>query len=211
MNKAIYIFLLFIFFSCSTEEETSICYPLEQCSAQFWIDPLVSPGVYEDENGYWHIEHQGYNYFTIKGQLSEAELAEVNGVPLVETIFDSNYWVWINGITFTVPLYSVLGYFTGGGYNNPIPVGNLTYTIEEMAQTHPPLNIVGYQINPNQCLDCPYSPTLIGTRSKYNYSPQQQIFFDNQMKGDTAKIMIEARFGEMSDEIIETEFNIIFN
>ena len=211
MNKAIYIFFLFIFFSCSTEEETSICYPLEQCSAQFWIDPLVSPGVYEDENGYWHIEHQGYNYFTIKGQLLEAELAEVNGVPLVETIFDSNYWVWINGITFTVPLYSVLGYFTGGGYNNPIPVGNLTYTIEEMAQTHPPLNIVGYQINPNQCLDCPYSPTLIGTRSKYNYTPQQQIFFDNQMKGDTAKIMIEARFGEMSDEIIETEFNIIFN
>ena len=211
MNKAIYIFFLFIFFSCSTEEETSICYPQEQCSAQFWIDPLVSPGVYEDENGYWHIEHQGYNYFTIKGQLSEAELAEVNGVPLVETIFDSNYWVWINGITFTVPLYSVLGYFTGGGYNNPIPVGNLTYTIEEMAQIHPPLNIVGYQINPNQCLDCPYSPTLIGTRSKYNYTPQQQIFFDNQMKGDTAKIMIEARFGEMSDEIIETEFNIIFN
>jgi|TARA_B000000565_G_scaffold85437_1_gene62436 hypothetical protein len=211
MNKAIYVFLLFIFFSCSTEEETSICYPQEQCSAQFWIDPLVSPGVYEDENGYWHIEHQGYNYFTIKGQLSEAELAEVNGVPLVETIFDSNYWVWINGITFTVPLYSVLGYFTGGGYNNPIPVGNLTYTIEEMAQTHPPLNIVGYQINPNQCLDCPYSPTLIGTRSKYNYTPQQQIFFDNQMKGDTAKIMIQARFGEMSDEIIETEFNIIFN
>ena len=211
MNKAIYVFLLFIFFSCSTEEETSICYPQEQCSAQFWIDTLVSPGVYEDENGYWHIEHQGYNYFTIKGQLSEAELAEVNGVPLVETIFDSNYWVWINGITFTVPLYSVLGYFTGGGYNNPIPVGNLTYTIEEMAQTHPPLNIVGYQINPNQCLDCPYSPTLIGTRSKYNYTPQQQIFFDNQMKGDTAKIMIQARFGEMSDEIIETEFNIIFN
>ena len=211
MKKAIYVFLLFIFFSCSTEEETSICYPQEQCSAQFWIDPLVSPGVYEDENGYWHIEHQGYNYFTIKGQLSEAELAEVNGVPLVETIFDSNYWVWINGITFTVPLYSVLGYFTGGGYNNPIPVGNLTYTIEEMAQTHPPLNIVGYQINPNQCLDCPYSPTLIGTRSKYNYTPQQQIFFDNQMKGDTAKIMIEARFGEMSDETIETEFNIIFN
>jgi len=211
VNKTFYIFLLLIFFSCSNEEETSICYPQEHCSAQFWIDPLVSPGVYEDENGYWHIEHQGYNYFTIKGQLSEAELAEVNGVPLVETIFDSNYWVWINGITFTVPLYSVLGYFTGGGYNNPIPVGNLTYTIEEMAQTHPPLNIVGYQINPNQCLDCPYSPTLIGTRSKYNYTPQQQIFFDNQMKGDTAKIMIEARFGEMSDEIIETEFNIIFN
>ena len=124
---------------------------------------------------------------------------------------DSNYWVWINGITFTVPLYSVLGYFTGGGYNNPIPIGNMTYTIEDMAQNYPPLNIVGYQINPNQCLDCPYSETLIGTRSRYTYNPQQQIFFDNQMIGDTAKIMIEARFGEMSNEIIEKEFNIIFN
>ena len=213
MNRLLLILSILFLASCSKEEILLNSYPCldGDCNSFFEIDQLVSPGAYEDENGYWHIEHQGYNYFTIKGQLSEAELAEVNGVPLVETIFDSNYWVWINGITFTVPLYSVLGYFTGGGYNNPIPVGNLTYTIEEMAQTHPPLNIVGYQINPNQCLDCPYSPTLIGTRSKYNYTPQQQIFFDNQMKGDTAKIMIEARFGEMSDEIIETEFNIIFN
>ena len=213
MNKYIFItMLLFVFFNCSPEsEETSICYPLEQCSANFWIDPLVSPGVFQDENGYWHIEYQGFNYFTIKGELSEAELSEINGVPLVETIFDSNYWVWINGISFTVPLYSVLGYFTGGGYNNPIPIGNMTYTIEDMAENYPPLNIVGYQINPNQCLDCPYSETLIGTRSRYTYTPQQQIFFDNQMIGDTAKILIEARFGEMSNEIIEKEFNIIFN
>ena len=212
MKNIIYYLLVFILFSCSKEtQETSICYPLEECYAEFWIDPLVSPGVYEDENGYWHIEHQGYNYFTIKGQLSEAELSEINGVPLIITVFDSNYWVWINGITFTVPLYSVLGYFTGGGYNNPIPIGNMTYTIEDMAQNYPPLNIVGYQINPNQCLDCPYSETLIGTRSRYTYNPQQQIFFDNQMIGDTAKIMIEARFGEMSNEIIEKEFNIIFN
>ena len=87
MNKAIYIFFLFIFFSCSTEEETSICYPLEQCSAQFWIDPLVSPGVYEDENGYWHIEHQGYNYFTIKGELDELHPDYViNDVPLIVSL-----------------------------------------------------------------------------------------------------------------------------
>jgi hypothetical protein len=120
--------------------------------------------------------------------------------------------VWIEGITFTVPLYSVLGYFTGGGYLNPIPVGNLQYTIEDMAQNHPPLNIVGYQIQKNQCMDCPYSPTLIGTYSKYNYTPKQQIFFDNEMVGDTAKVFIKSTFNsDLGQRVeIEKEFKIVF-
>ena len=200
--------------SCSKEEITSPYPCLDgNCDTFFEIDPLVSPGVYQDENGYWHIEHQGYNYFTIKGQLDELHPDYVvNGVPLIETIFDSNYWVWIDGITFTVPLYSVLSFFTDGDYTNPIPVGNLTYTIEDMAQNHPPLNIVGYQINKNQCLDCPYSSTLIGTYSKYSYNPQQQIFFDNQMVGDTAKVFIRTIFNSDVGPNVEVdkEFNIIF-
>ena len=140
----------FLLTSCSKEEITP--YPCldGDCSINFEIDPLVSPGVYQDENEYWHIEHQGYNYFTIKGITSNLHPDYiVNGVPLIETIFDSNYWVWIENITFTVPLYSVLSYFTGGGFNNPIPIGNLTYTIEDMAQNFPPLNIAGYSYNPN--------------------------------------------------------------
>ena len=97
-----------ILFACSTEsDDRNICWPQEECNAQFWIDNNVSPGVFQDTNGYWNIEHQGFNYFTIKGELSEAPLTEVNGVPIVETIFDSDYWIWIDGITFTVPLYSV--------------------------------------------------------------------------------------------------------
>ena len=132
----------------------------------------------------------------------------INGVPLIETIFDSDYWVWIDGITFTVPLYSALGYFTSGDYTNPIPVGNLTYTIEDMADNFPPLNIAGYSLNPDVCLDCPYFETLIGTYSKYNTHPKQQIFFDNQMVGDTAKVFVKTIFsGEIE---IEKEFNIIF-
>ena len=35
----------------------------------------------------------------------------VNGVPLVDTIFDSNYWIWIDNLTFTVPVYSVFSWF----------------------------------------------------------------------------------------------------
>jgi len=110
----VFIFFL-ILYSCDNEEENQIdlspCLN-EECSANFWIDPLVSPGVYEDENGYWHIEHQGYNYFTIQGELSRLkENYEINGVPLVSTAYDSNYWIWIDGITFTVPLYSLFGFF----------------------------------------------------------------------------------------------------
>jgi hypothetical protein len=214
MKYFIYITIVSFFWACSPEEISSPYPCLDgDCGAYFEIDPLVSPGVYQDNNGYWHIEHQGYNYFTIKGQLDELHPDYIiNGVPLVETIFDSNYWVWIDGITFTVPLYSVLGYFTGGGYLNPIPVGNLTYTIEDMAQNHPPLNITGYQINKNQCLDCPYSETLIGTYSKYNYTPQQQIFFDNEMVGDTAKVFIKSTFNsDLGQRVeIEKEFKIVF-
>ena len=106
----------------------------------------------------------------------------------------------------------MLGYFTGGGFINPIPIGNLTYTIQDMAQIHSPLNIVGYQINKNQCLDCPYSPTLIGTYSKYTYEPKQQIFFDNEMKGDTAKVFVKTTFNsDIGKRVeIEKEFKIIF-
>jgi hypothetical protein len=200
--------------SCGKENNT-LPYPCidGNCEAYFKIDELVSPGVYQDSNEYWHIQHQGFNYFTIEGVLDELHPSYViNDVPLVETVFDSDYWVWIDGITFTVPLYSVLGYFTGGDYTNPIPIGNLSYTIEDMAQNHPPLNIVGYQIQPNQCLDCPYSETLIGTYSKYNYNPQQQIFFDNQMIGDTAKVFVKSTFNsDVGQRIeIEKEFKIIF-
>ena len=47
----------------------------------------------------------------------------------------------------------------------------------------PPLNIAGYQIQKNFCWECPYAETLLGTYSKYNYNPRQQIFIDNEMVG----------------------------
>jgi len=204
MNKLLLILGLgFLLASCSKEEINP--YPCldGECNTFFEIDPLVSPGVYQDNNGYWHVEHQGINYFTIQGQLDEIHPDYiVNGVPLVETAYDSDYWVWINGITFTVPLYSILGYFINGNYNNPIPVGNLTYTIEDMAQNHPPLNIVGYSYNPNSDVES------LGTYSKYNYTPRKPIFYDNQMVGDTAKILIETKYPQ--DIVIIKELNVIF-
>lgn len=193
----------FLLTSCSKEEITP--YPCldGDCSINFEIDPLVSPGVYQDVNGYWHIEHQGYNYFTIQGQLDDLHNDYyVNGVPLVETIFDSNYWVWINSITFTVPLYSVLGFFTNGDFLNPIPIGNLVYTITDMAQNFPPLNIAGYSYNPNS------EENVLGSFSKYNLEPRQQIFFDTQMVGDTASVFIKTIYPQNIE--IENQIKIIF-
>tara|TARA_B100001057_G_scaffold498344_1_gene605048 strand:- start:413 stop:1027 length:615 start_codon:yes stop_codon:yes gene_type:complete len=203
MKKFIYITLISFFWACSPEELIENYPCIGDCDTAFYIDPLVSPGVYQDDNDYWHIEHQGIQYFTIKGNTSELHPDYiVNGVPLIETVFDSNYWVWINSITFTVPLYSVLSYFTNGDYTNPIPVGNLTYTIEDMAQNNPPLNIAGYSYNPNSDIE------NLGTYSKYNTHPQQQIYFDNEMIGDTATVFIKTIFP--NDIEIEKEFNIIF-
>ena len=70
----------------------------------------------------------------------------------------------------------MLSWFTGGGYNNPIPIGNIEYTLDDMAQQHAPLNIAGYQINKNFCWECPYAKTLIGSYSKYNYNPRQMFY-----------------------------------
>lgn len=208
------IVIVITLLSCQPET-ISKPYPCisNDCSGTFWIASESQPNAFLDDNGYWHVYYMGLNYFTIKGQLDELNEAYViNGVPLMETAFDSDYWVWINNITFTVPLFSYLGFFTSGDYTNPIPVGNLSYTIENMADIFPPLNIAGYTINKHQCLDCPYSPTLLGTYSKYNYNPQQSIFFDNEMVGDTAKVFIKTTWNSDFGPSVEKEYimNIVF-
>ena len=214
MKKFIYITLISFLWACSPEELIKP-YPCVDgdCNSFFQIDPQVSPGVYQDENGYWHIEYYGPKYFTIMGQLDELdEYYEVNGVPLVEVAYDSDYWIAFDSISFQVPIYSVLSWFSNGDWNNLIPIGNQTYTLTDIARIQPPLNIVGYQIQKNFCWECPYAPTLLGTYSKYNYNPRQQFYLNNTMVGDTLKVMTKVMFAsEYLDERIiqEHEFNII--
>ena len=83
----------------------------------------------------------------------------------------------------------------------------------DLTETHQPLNIVGYQINKHFCFDCPYAPTLLGTYSKYNYKPTQNILLDNEMIGDTINLFVETVFNTETysgeQEILNNTFNII--
>ena len=212
MKKLLIIGFVFLLASCSKEDITlGVCVDGD-CTARFFIDELVQPNAYQDENGYWHIEFYGPKYFTIRGELDEVN-AVVNNVPLIMTEYDSDYWVAFDSINFTVPTYSVLSWFTGGGYNNPVPVGNMEYTLTDLVQIQPPLNIAGYQINKHFCWECPYAETLLGTRSRYTYEPRQQFYLDNEMVGDTLQVFMKTTFNiDLGDsQIIEESFKIIVN
>ena len=212
MKKLLIIGFVFLLASCSKEDITlGVCVDGD-CTARFFIDELVQPNAYQDENGYWHIEFYGPKYLTIRGELDEVN-AVVNNVPLIMTEYDSDYWVAFDSINFTVPTYSVLSWFTGGGYNNPVPVGNMEYTLTDLAQIQPPLNIAGYQINKHFCWECPYAETLLGTRSRYTYEPRQQFYLDNEMVGDTLQVFMKTTFNiDLGDsQIIEESFKIIVN
>ena len=151
--------------------------------------------INQNSNGYYEIEWDGLNYFQIEGFLSELNNQYViNGVPLIEANFDSDYWVVFDSIMFQTPMYSYLGWFNSNSLNSSIPFGNYTYTINDLISLHSPLNVVGYQVPNHFCMECPYAPTLVGTYSKHTYNPTQNILLDNEMIGDTINIFIETIF-----------------
>jgi len=206
------LILTFIFSSCEKQDPRPYPCPDGNCNMHFFVDTNVTPS-FTDSNGYTHVKHSGPNYFTIQGYLEQLDpYYVINGIPLIETQYDSDYWVIFDTIQWTIPTYSYMGWFTDRQFQVPFPIGNRTYTLTEVASVMPPLNIVGYVIQKNMCMDCPYTPTLLGTYSKYNYTPRQQIFFDNEMVGDTAQIFVRVLFNNDSGPRVtkDTTFNIIF-
>tara|TARA_B100000963_G_scaffold355312_1_gene373298 strand:+ start:737 stop:1411 length:675 start_codon:yes stop_codon:yes gene_type:complete len=173
--------------------------------------------VYENQeiipnNGYYEITFNGLGYFQIRGQLTELNPQYIiNGVPLIEAKFDSDYWVVFDNIQFSTPMYSYLGWFNDNSLNTPIPFGNYTYTMEDLINLHPPHNIAGYQIPKHFCTECPYAETLLGSHSKHNYHPTQNFMLDNEMIGDTINIFIESIFNtDMGEsEIITDQLKVI--
>ena len=173
-------------------------------------------------NGHFEIDWDGLNYFQIKGALTPMnDQYVINGIPLVETRFDSDYWVVFDSLQFQTPMFSYLGWFTDNGLNTPITIGPYVYTMNDLLNIHPPYNIAGYQLPKNWCTECPTAESHVGSYSKYNYKPTQNFLLDNEMIGDTINLFIETIFNteqgafyhghtsEVPGEIIETQIKVI--
>jgi hypothetical protein len=114
------LFLLLV--SCSiAEESTPVCID-GSCDAAFRIDTQVNPGSFQDSDGVWHIKYSGYSYFTVKGiadQLNSENI--VNGTPLIETGFDSDFFFTPENLQWTYPVYSFLGLTSNNTLTTAIP------------------------------------------------------------------------------------------
>ena len=202
----ILIVVCFSFINCEKEELNP--YPCidGMCNSAFWIDKSIQPDAYEDQNGYWHIKFWGPRYFTIKGKYDELNPEYVvNDVPLTETRFDSDYWVWFEDLYFTIPRYSPFGQFADPQFTTPIPVANHNVAVCFMGDIADPLNIAGYTYGNKKCASCPYTDRLMGTYSSNTYSPQQQYYLDKRMKNDTIQVFIRARFNYDLGETVEQD------
>jgi hypothetical protein len=213
MKKVVLGLLVLVAFSCKKKNLSpkSPCVD-GTCETQVLIsNPSTS---YKDGNGYWHVKWFGPNYFTVNCKLAELKPEYiVNKVPLVECNFDSDYWIIFDTLKYTTPMYSYLGWFNDKQFNNPIAIGNYTYTLKDVSNIHPPLNMAGYQLNKHICWDCPYTHTLFGTHSKYNYEPKQNMFLDKSMKGDTANVWIEVVYNsDIGDRDVKNiQIKIVFD
>ena len=188
MKNLIYLICFLFIISCKDKG----IYPCvdNNCTGTFWVDTFGGKTAYLDNNNFWHVKYIGLNYFQIKGKLSELNSEYViNGVPLIETDYDSDYWVLFDTIRWKIPLYSRFGLYADKNYKTPIPVGTLVYDLKTIADGGSyPTNIVGYQLPPKFGYDKPYASTLLMTYSKYNYEPRRNVYLDKYMIGDTANI-----------------------
>jgi hypothetical protein len=200
MLKLKSIFLVFLlgisFISCSPEDIGNDCPCVDgNCDATFYVDVVQNPGSYQDAQGVWHVKWSGLHYFRIKGQADQLNSEHVvNGVPLIETGYDSNFFYTPTGITWTYPLYSYLGVFSNNNLTNPIPVGSGTYTLPQIVGDTSVSNLAGYQISRYFNFNHPAAKTMLQTYSKYTYNPVQQMPFHQGMIGKTADIYIRVLF-----------------
>jgi hypothetical protein len=215
MTSRIIIFFITIIFSllllsCEDliKEDKSPCSD-GNCEAIFVIDATQNPGSYLDTQGIWHIKYSGLHYFRIRGNTDILKPEYViNGVPLMETGYDSNYFFIPGNVTWKYQVYSFLGLFTNNNLTKPIPIGLKTYTMIQLVENYSISNLVGYEINKHFKFNTPYAQTLLQTYSKYNYHPTQQLVFFPEMIGEEAEIYIRVTWGatEIKNYTLKVKF-----
>ena len=212
MKKILIAIALISFFGCTSDQlEQPVCLNGD-CYGDFYIDTLGHPGTYQDSQGIWHIKHAGLNYFTVKGNLSTLDPHYViNGVPLVVTGYDSNFFYLPGNVIWTYPVYSFLGLWSSNQMNTPIPIGTQTYTFPQLVTQTSIMNLAGYEIqrNPNVNVNHPAYQTYFATYSRYTYRPQQSMVFFRDFIGKFATIYIEITFGE-NKVTVNKELKVVF-
>ena len=212
MKNFIYsILILLVLSSCTVGTSTSQVCQDGHCDAEFWIDTNVNPGSYLDSQGTWHIKYSGKTYFTLKGSTDQLMPDYVvNGTPLIETGYDSNFFFTTDNVQWTYPLYSYKGLFSNNTLTTAIPYVYVTKTIPQIQASGIDItNLVGYQITKVTTFDKPYSADLLSTWSKYNYTPQMQMVFLPSFVGKTADIYVKVAWGE-GVEAREYKVKVIF-
>ena len=167
-----------------------------ECEYNFEINPEQQPDAYLDNEGFWHVYAGGMSYFQIIGELEGPyDFYHINGTPDVRVAMDSDYWITFDTISFTTPMYGVLSWYSSPNMDIPLPIGDTTYSINGLILNDESItNLVGYEITPHTCMDCPYSSTLFGVYSSYNTHPTFNIFNLGELKGDTATFFIEIEY-----------------
>lgn len=194
MRYKLLVFLSLLITSCVKEDILEDVCITGECQAEWVIDTTLQENAYKDDMNYWHVE-ASKGYFTIKGELDEIyEDYKVNDVPLVETSFDSNKWIWIEGWVFEIPLYNPFREYFDPQFTRPLTIGEMVLKVCNMIQGGEVYNLAGYTFNDKWCGDCPYSGRVMGTYSSNTLSPQQNIYVDNRVKGDTIEFYMKTKF-----------------
>jgi hypothetical protein len=203
---------IFVFVSCTIDPVLTSACADGNCDGRFWVDTSVNPGSYQDTQGVWHVKFSGRTYFTLKGSTDElTQEYVVNGVPLMETAYDSNFFFTTDNVQWTYPVYSFLGLYTNNNLHTAIPYGYITQTIPQIQNSGTDItNLVGYQITPHTTFDKPYSSTLLQVYSKYNSHPQHSMIFLPSFVGKTAEIYVRVMFGERLDQVREYKIKVAF-
>jgi len=207
-----YLFIIIcLSYSCRKDPLANKPYPCidGECDAFFIIDTIQNKGSFLDNNGVWNIKYSGLNYFRIIGETDELDSTYIiNGIPLIETGYDSNYFYIAGQVTWTYPVYSFLGLFADNNLKKAIPFGTRTYTITQLTDTYYIDNLAGYQISKKFKYNHPAASTMLQSYSKYNYNPIQQMVFFKDMIGDTAKIFIRVTWNNDYGKSVEKTYEL---
>jgi len=217
MKYLVLVSVMVIFFACKKQTletpyiptESSVCVNTK-CNIDFGIDTSVWKQSKLDTRGYWHVKYVGFNYFTIIGKLSKLTSKYViNGIPLIETQFDSDYWILFDSISWKIPQYSRFGLYADRNFTNPIPYKDTIITLQGLSKAGKiPTNIVGYQLTSNLNLNSPTSQAQLRTYSKYTYTPKMNVLLSRFMKGDTANIYINTIFNNDVGTSVKKEYGL---